>query len=82
MCVFEKKWIFGNLHFSENRKYFDFIGVFCKGNCNFEYRIRIRCIEVYMVTWFKKTNRHFSVVVVVVDVVVVSIAEYLFYPKI
>ena len=24
---------------------------FCKGNCNFEYRIRILCIKLYMGTW-------------------------------
>ena len=27
--------------------------IFCKTNCNSEYRIRVRCIELYMVTWFK-----------------------------
>ena len=31
------------------------VDLFCKTNCYFEYWIRIRCIELYMVTWFKDT---------------------------
>ena len=44
----------------------DFESIFCflifrKTYCNSEYLIRIRCIELYMVTWFsRKINRPFS----------------------
>ena len=40
-----------SIYFSRFRKYFGFGGYFVKQNCNFEYRIR--CIELYMGTWFK-----------------------------
>ena len=40
-------------HFSKFRKYFDIVGIFCIINRYFEYRIRIRCIWLYMGTWFK-----------------------------
>ena len=42
-----------SIYFSRFRKYFGFGGCFCKANSNLLYRIRIRCIELYMVTWFK-----------------------------
>ena len=35
-----------------------FFWLFCKRNCNFEQCIRIRCIELYMGTWFKQKNQH------------------------
>ena len=53
---FWKFWIFQKNQFFS--KVFCF-WCFCKINCNFEYRVRIRCIELYMVTWFKTILRHF-----------------------
>ena len=47
------------IYFSKIITYFVFFWLFCKRNCYFEYCIRIRCIEVYMVTWFKNSFRHF-----------------------
>ena len=39
--------------FSTFRKYFGIFGIFCIINRYFEYRIRIRCIWLYLGTWFK-----------------------------
>ena len=39
--------------------YFGIVGLFFIINRYFEYRIRIRCIELYMGTWFKHVFRHF-----------------------
>ena len=38
-------------------KMFWFFCVFCRGNCNVEYRIRILCIELYMGTLVKDILR-------------------------
>ena len=52
--------------FQELESILVFLVCFCKRNCYFEYRIRILCIELYMVTYLKNIFRHFFVVVVVV----------------
>ena len=45
-----------SIYFSRFRKYFVLFGYFVK-NCNYEYRIRIRFIELYMVTWLKAEKK-------------------------
>ena len=74
MSFFERKVIFFlNMKFykkSNKSKVCWHFGCFYKRNCYFEYWIRIRRIELYMVTWFKNIFRDLSVVVVVVIVVV------------
>ena len=44
--------------FQELKRYFDFGVFFVKQTINFNGRIRIRCIELYMVTWYKHIFRH------------------------
>ena len=49
-----------SIYFSKFRKYFSVFAVFCTINRYFEYRNRIRCIELYMGTWFKEKVDNFS----------------------
>ena len=44
-------------NFPKKSKVFLHFWCFCKTNCNFEYRIRIQCIKLYMGTWVKDIFR-------------------------
>ena len=46
--------------FPITRMYFGIVGLFCKTNCKFEYRIWILCIFLCMGTYFKDIVRHLS----------------------
>ena len=49
-----------SLYFSTFRKCSGIFDIFCIVNSYFEYRIRIRCIRLYIGAWFKNMFRVFS----------------------
>ena len=54
ICLDFERFIFPH---KKKTKLFWHCWLFCKRNCNFEYCIRIRCIELYMMTLFENFQK-------------------------